>query len=635
MARARQAVAKKSPASEGRGPGARSAPGRSPHLSQAATDLAQLLRARAFCLSGEGPLIARVASNLETFGGQIDEDAAAWIGIGTPQEGRVALSLGESAGALGPHSFGFLNNIDGIAPLAAPFSQQDRPRRGHLAWVVPRRDALPEVAPLLSARGLGVSWLISVGDGDPAEVLRFLALDPATSAILLSLGRGARAQTLYEALGDKPIALLEPSSLPVRDSCLIRAVARRAGAVVTSQLEEWLAHAALLDAAAAPGAFVVEPKARLKTGSSPARRLRAAVVVAGAGADFVSSEVHKVRTDRRAQLVVRAVDMDSAEGDERARLESVLRQAALDAQVVVLCGAGEAIADVTAPGPLLRVDPGQPERLRAVLGALASPPLVAVPGRDDKTLESAVARERVEAVLADLPPPLYVGGAVVCDEVLGDHDCKRLLHAYGVRVSRQAPANTTTAALRILGKLNLPVELLPALSPQADVERVVAEEAQSRILCGTQAEVKRQATLLLSRSPYVLLRESLPKSAMLRVQASKERGLGMLLRLIRVDAAGGRAVALAGQNASWEAALLPLRLGEARQLCEGLVSSIAAEHSTSLDPICDAKELCELLAGLSVCLTEHALTLDLLLRLGPEPAVTHAAGVLERKAVPR
>lgn len=610
MARARQAVAAKQVAGRAQPDAQR----RGLHTSQAATDLAQLLRARAFCLSGEGALVARVASNLQATGGRIEEDAAAWIGTGIPPEGRVALSLGEAAGALGPHSFGFLNNLDGVAALAAPLPVHERPRRGHIAWVVPRRDALPEVAPLLWGRGLGASWLISVGDGDPAEVLRFLGLDPATSGILLALGRGARSQTLHEALGDKPVVLLEPPSPLARDSSLIRAVARRAGAVVTAQLEEWLAHAALLDAAAENG----QASDGVATPAGPARRLRAAVVVAGAGADFVSSEVQKVRSQQRALLSVRAAD-----SEDTALLDRELRQAALDAQVVVLCGSSDVVDSVRSPGPLLRVDPGQPERLRALLRALATPP----PARDDKPAKGRVDRERVETVLSDLPPPLYVGSAVVSDEVLGDHDLKRLLHAYGVRVSRQAPANTTTAALRILGKLSPPVELLPAVTPDKDVERVVLEETAAKVLCGTQAEVKRQAALLLSRAPYVLLREVLKAAPQLRLQACPERGLGLVLRVGRTELGAGRTGSGPGPAEVWEAALLPLRLGEARNLAETLLGS--SQLGTDAD--CDAKALCELLIGVSTCLEAHVLALDLIVLLAKEPVVVHAAGVLKRQ----
>jgi hypothetical protein len=138
--------------------------------------------------------------------------------------GRLGISLDDAAALLGPHSFGFLNNVDGIAPLAAPMAE--RPRLGRVALVVPRRDALPELPPLLEQRLLGVSWLISVGDGDPAEVLRFLAHDPATTGLLLALGKGARPQSLLDCLGGKPAVVLLPPQH--RDLALLRAVARRA-----------------------------------------------------------------------------------------------------------------------------------------------------------------------------------------------------------------------------------------------------------------------------------------------------------------------------------------------------------------------------------------------------------------------
>jgi hypothetical protein len=603
MARARQAIARPATAAP------RSAAERGLHVSQAATDLAQLLRARSFCLAGSGALFARIAANLQATGGSVDEEAAAWIGQGTPPAGRIALSLGAAAGALGPHSFGFLNNLDGIAPLAAPLGE--RPRRGSIAWVVPRRDALPEVLPLLCGRGLGVSWLISVGDGDPADVLRFLGLDPATSGILLALGRGTRAQSLLQSLGDKPVVLLEPSPLPPKEGSLVRAVARRSGAVIAGSLEEWLAHAALIDSAALPPS---EERGKGRSAKSAGRRLRAAVVVAGAGGDFVASEVARLRVPQRAQLSVRTVDSEEPE-----LIAAALAQAASEAQLVVLCGAADLIAEHEAPGSLLRVDSAQPERLRALLQALAVPTQLL---GDDKPWKSVVDRGRLEGVLADLPPPLYVGGAAVSDEVLGDHDLKRLLHAYGARVSRQAPANTTTAALRILGKLSLPVELVPVVAPQADVELLLSAESGSRVSCASQAELKRQTALLLSRSPHVLLRETLAPAPKLRLQAGPERSLGgaAVMRLGRLDGDSGRGAA------SFEAVLLPLKQGEARQLAEQLLSSSIG------DAACDAKALCELLAGVAACVGDNALSVDLVVHLAKEPVIAHAAGVLKRRA---
>ena len=217
--------------------------GRRAPLSQAATNLAQLLRARCFAVEGEAPAVQRLRANVLAGPGELSADAAVWIGVGAPPGDRLAVSLGEYAGTLGPHSFGFLNNLDGIAPLAAPMAE--RPRRGSIALIVPRRDALPEVVPLLVGHTRGISWLISVGDGDPAEALRFLTLDPATTGVLLALGRGARAQTLLGAAPDKPLVVLEPPGL--RDAVLVRAAARRLGARWVHDLEEWLAHGALLE----------------------------------------------------------------------------------------------------------------------------------------------------------------------------------------------------------------------------------------------------------------------------------------------------------------------------------------------------------------------------------------------------
>src|SRR5207248_613893 len=111
--------------------------------------------------------------NLSAYGGEVAGDAPAWIGLGRPPAEAPSVALGEYPGTLGPSSFGFLNNVGGVAALDAPLPSL--PRRGSLALVVGRRDALPDLGPLALARNLGVSWIVSVGDGDPAEALAFLA----------------------------------------------------------------------------------------------------------------------------------------------------------------------------------------------------------------------------------------------------------------------------------------------------------------------------------------------------------------------------------------------------------------------------------------------------------------------------
>jgi len=429
----------------------------------------------------------------------------------------------------------------------------ERPRRGSVALVVPRRDALPEVVPLLCSHDLGVSWLISVGDADPAEVVRFLAIDPATTGVLLALGRGVRAPTLHGALGHKPVVVLEPPGLPLagRDPALHRAVARRAGVPIVQDLEEWLAHGILLEAGALPLGPAAEPERR---GRGPARA-RAAIVVVGAGADLVSSEAGRAGLPAPVKLDI----------DDPQAVAAALHKTAQRAELVVLCGPSSDTAELKPPLPTLRVDPAQPERLRALLRAVALPPRQP---DDHQPVAATGDAARVQTVLADLPPPLYLSGAVVSDEPLGDHDCKRLLHAYGVQVSRQAPVNTSTAALRVLTKLGLPVLLVPPQAPAGDGLAAALAEERAATLCTTQAEVKRHATLLLAKHPYILLREVIPAGPRLRALVSPERGLGPVLRLARVRPGPGPGPGPGewSAEADWQAALVPLRRGEAREL---------------------------------------------------------------------
>lgn len=590
----------------GAGAGRGQKPARSLHTSRAATDLAQLLRAHAFAVAELGPAGQRVRANLQAGRGELVPDAAVWLGLGPPPPGCLAIGLGEHAGVLGPYSFGFLNNVDGIAPLAVPVAE--RPRRGSVALVVPRRDALPEVVPLLCSHDLGVSWLISVGDADPAEVVRFLAIDPATTGVLLALGRGVRAPTLHAALGHKPVVVLEPPGLSLagRDPALHRAVARRAGVPIVQDLEEWLAHGILLEAGALPLGPAAEPERR---GRGPARA-RAAIVVVGAGADLVSSEAMRAGLPAPLKLDI----------DDKEATAAALHKAAQRAEVVVLCGPSYDTAELQPPPPTLRVDPAQPERLRALLRAVALPPRQ--PDDNQPVAETGDAA-RVQTVLADLPPPLYLSGAVVSDEPLGDHDCKRLLHAYGVQVSRQAPVNTSTAALRVLTKLGLPVLLVPPQPPAGDGLAAALAEERAATLCTTQAEVKRYATLLLAKHPYILLREVIPAGPRLRALVSPERGLGPVLRLARVRPGEGPA------EADWQAALVPLLRGEARELA-GLLGVADGAPTAAAAP--SAPLLGQLLGQLSSCATAHDLRLDLLIALGPEPVVVHAAGELKRVA---
>jgi hypothetical protein len=589
MARARLRAATAAPLPEG------AVAGRRAPLSQAATNLAQLLHARSFAVEGEAPAVQRLRANVLAGPGELSADAAVWIGTGAAPADRLSVSLGEYAGTLGPHSFGFLNNLEGIAPLAAPMAE--RPRRGSIALIVPRRDALPEVVPLLCGHALGISWLISVGDGDPAEALRFLTLDPATTGVLLALGRGARAQTLLGAAPDKPLVVLEPPGL--RDAVLVRAAARRLGARWVGDLEEWLAHGALLESGVPATSDEATPKISSRRASK--EKARAAVLVLGAGADLVATEAQRLGLPAPVR-----VDPDDGEA-----VATALQAAARSAQVLVLCGAPELLPSPPAGLPTVKADPAQPQALRAVLQAVAAP--ARQPG-DERLIRAEADAGRVESVLADLPPPLYIGAEAVSDEILSDQDTKRLLHAYGVRVTRQAPASTMTAALRIFSKLDAPTLIVPGLGPLADVDALAAAEAREAAVCETQAAVKRQVSSLLARHAYVILREALPASPRARVLVAPERGLGVILRV---------SAAPASSEQKWEAALVPMQQGEARELA----AQLARAHG------CAPAGLEQLLGQVASCAGEHALQLDLTLHPADEPTVTLATGVLKRAAL--
>lgn len=504
------------------------------------TPLYALLTARRFRL---GAATERVAANLGRHGGVIAADAAAWIGAARPPEDAPSVGLGTFAGTLGPRSFGFVNVRGQVAPLDAPLPAL--PRAGGLALVVPARDALPDVGPLALARGLGLSWIVSVGDGDPAETIAFLNADAMTGSLGLVLGAGASGASLRGVLGAKPAVVWGGDAL-------CRAVARRAGAVVVEGaggLSSFLAHVQLYDAAVEPGAPVE-------------------VVVVGGGRAYVEDEVRAVALDARVVAV-----------DERApeELEAAIGAAAAARRPVVLVAGGPPAALPSVDGvQLLSADLRHPEHLRALLGALAAPPPEA---------EAARSRPRVDKELA-----ARVRAEV--DGALSDHDAKRLLKAWGARVTRQAPTNTPTGAVKIAKQIGV-----PCLLATAGEERVAE----------TIADVRRIAALLLQsvsdRLPSVMVRERFPEVPRARVKVAPEKGLGLTMR---VGAA---------------CALVPLLRADAQALAAATPARRAA----------DQRAVAELLGRIAACAAEEEVALELEIYVGAEPAVLSAAGELRRK----
>jgi acyl-CoA synthetase (NDP forming) len=505
--------------------------------------LAALLRARRFRL---GAGTQRVSANLTAHAGEIAADAAPWIGAARPPADAPSVSLGDHPGTLGPKSFGFLNNVGGIAALDAPVPAL--PRKGGLALVVPRRDALPDLVPLALARGLGLSWIVSVGDGDPAEALAFVGADAATHGIALVLGDGADGATLRQVLGLKPTVVWGGDAV-------CRAVARRAGAQVADGVDQWLARAALLDAQVHTGA-------------------RVSVVVVGGGAGFVQREVEAAGLD----ATVKAVDER-----EPAELRDAVTSALAEQRPLVLVAGA---TPVTLPElehlQVVSADLRHPEHLRALLHALAAPAAEAAP------VEEAAKKPKVDATLLErVRSELDHDG-----RELNDHDAKRLLKAYGARVTRQAPTNTPTGAANLAKVIGMPVLLIAG-----ELIRVAE----------SLPDVRRIATLMLQaqaneKLPSVTVRERFPEAPRAQVTTVVEKGLGLTLQI--------------GESC----ALLPLTRADA----------VALAAATPARRSADQKAVATLLERISACADAERALLDLEIYCGAEPCVLEASGELRK-----
>ncbi|MEO6955038.1 MAG: hypothetical protein ABI321_24775 [Polyangia bacterium] len=504
--------------------------------------LASLLRARRFRAAGGAD---RVAANLLAGGAQLAPDAPAWIGTGSPPVDAPSLSLGPSPGALGPFSWGFLNHSDpqrgAIVALDTP--PVALPRAGRLGVVVPRRDALPDVLPLLAARELGVSWIISVGDGDPADAIEFLSEDAATDALAIVLGDGARAAGLRTTLGAKPTVVLGGDAMA-------RAVARRAGAHVVERIGEWLALATWL-AADVPAEAPVE------------------VWVKGGGASWVRAEME------RYGLQLTTIELD----DRDASAAKAALAACTGPRAIVLVGADlQSLVPADPAVRLVLADTRQPEQVSRLFKALAA--------------------ERAQlAAAGDTAPRIPVDAQLVArvreesEGTLSDHDAKRLLKAWGVKVTRQGPTGTPTGAVKLARLIGMPVVLA-----RGDEERVV----------DTIPEIRRVAALLLeleSDEPQsVMVRERFADAPRARLKTLVERGVGLTMRI-------GDAVAL-----------LPLESSEAIRL---------AQHSGARRAA-DQRVVAGVLTLIGAAALSESATLDLELFTGAEPTVLRASGSLKK-----
>ena len=451
------------------------------------TPLALLLHARRFRVAAGGE---RVAANVIAGGAQVSADAPAWVGLSAPPLDTPTLSLGPNPGSLGPHSYGFLNNARGglgaVVALDLPPPAQ-LPRAGRLGIIVPRRDALPDLIPLLCARDLPISWLVSVGDGDPGEALAFLSQDANTDAIAIVLGEGAKPAGLRAAIGAKPTVVLGGDAL-------CRAVARRAGSHVVDRIGEWLALGALLGA----GATLEDP---------------VEIWIIGGGVAWLRGELGRYAVDVPVQLL--------DERDPNAILDAIGR--AVAPRLAIVIGAGVTLPAAVAPASgqdqldrvrLVVADTSQPEQVSRLLKALGAE----LARRSVRTEDGGT--DSLAAPSGPADPELAARVRAETDGTLSDHDAKRLFKAWGLKVSRQGPTGTPTGAVKLARLIGIPAVLV-----RGDDERVA----------DSVPEVRRLAALMLETpgddARSVMVRERYAESPRCKVRIAQERGVGSTIKV--------------------------------------------------------------------------------------------------------
>ena len=167
-----------------------------------------------------------------------------------------------------------------------------------------------------------------------------------------------------------------------------------------------------------------------------------------------------------------------------------------------------------------------------------------------------------------------------------------------MRVSRQAPANSPTAALRIAAQVGYPVDVAAGRVPGAHPS--LGEDLRH---AASGPDVRRAAALLLDEAPFVLVREWFPPAPRARLSVRREKGLGAYVLVVGVRE---------------ERALVPLDGADA-----GLLARAAGAESESATA--------ELLARIAAAAEECALTIEVELYVGSQPAVVAAASAQIRK----
>lgn len=163
---------------------------------------------------------------------------------------------------LGPNTIGFFNNVDGfyVAMVELVLPPRLRPDDGPAVAVVAQSGGIGiHVSASLQARGVPVSYVLATGNEAQlglAEVLRFLATDTATAAVVVYAEQIRAVPQVLSALADlqsagKGVVLLHPGRSELAQAAsqshtgalagnhaAMRLAVERAGVLVVDSLEE-------------------------------------------------------------------------------------------------------------------------------------------------------------------------------------------------------------------------------------------------------------------------------------------------------------------------------------------------------------------------------------------------------------
>jgi hypothetical protein len=404
--------------------------------------------------------------------------------------------------------------------------------------------------------------------------------DPARAAKLAgACASGARAS--------RPLVLLVPPAPSRGEGAIERAAAlahlRASGAAIVQDPDIWIEAIALIALFGPPRG----PRAALVAGEGSLLAAQADAVVADAEA--IGARATELAADPTAPTDAVLHDPGLAPGRAPATAKGEPPYSAISRGA---SGPREIVALPIPVVPRAELWDGGAPALFGLRSALAA--VLAVGRASDRAgVGLGPAPRDARAELAIDPDRLarQLDKIGAWDRRVGDHETKVLLAAYGVPVTRQAVAETPSAAIRIAKKAGFPVEIKP-WSPDTPSERVGCPVERG---VATAADVRRAIAAVLGTSTpvgdadetAVIVRETPPPGREVAAWFAKLGALGWTCVLDVPGAAGPTA------------APAPLRAVDATALAYHLAST------RSGDPEPDRVALANLLRRASHLAVDH------------------------------